>query len=130
VGGAPTNSPQQFTKDLVRPSWGFHSALDVVRLELASTFHSNLVKGLSYKCLAPIPEFLPLPTFPASDAVAEYTEGTYPVAPGRDAGADPALDRMKPAVLRLSNGGTVGGQSDYVSMPGNVTFQFDGTNLD
>lgn len=36
---------------------------------------------------------------------------------------------MKPAVLRLSNGGTVGGNSDYVLMPGNVTFQFDGTNL-
>ena len=36
---------------------------------------------------------------------------------------------MKPAVLRLSNGGTVGGESDYVLMPGNVTFQFDGTNL-
>jgi hypothetical protein len=36
---------------------------------------------------------------------------------------------MKPAVLRLSNGGTVGGDSDYVLMPGNVTFQFDGTNL-
>lgn len=36
---------------------------------------------------------------------------------------------MKPAVLRLSNGGTVGGHSDYILMPGNVTFQFDGTNL-
>ena len=37
---------------------------------------------------------------------------------------------MKPAVLRLSNGGTIGGDSDYVLMPGNVTFQFDGTDLD
>jgi hypothetical protein len=36
---------------------------------------------------------------------------------------------MKPAVLRLSNAGTVGGKLDYVLMPGNVTFQFDGTNL-
>jgi hypothetical protein len=39
------------------------------------------------------------------------------------------LGRVKPAVLRLSNGGTVGGKSGYVLMPGNVTFQFDGTNL-
>lgn len=36
---------------------------------------------------------------------------------------------MKPAVLRLSNGGTIGGNSDYVLMPGNVTFQFDGENV-
>jgi hypothetical protein len=36
---------------------------------------------------------------------------------------------MKPVVLRLPNGGTVGGVSDYVLMPGNVTFQFNGTNL-
>jgi hypothetical protein len=36
---------------------------------------------------------------------------------------------MKPAVLRLSSGGTIDGESDYVLMPGNVTFQFDGTNL-
>jgi hypothetical protein len=34
-----------------------------------------------YRQLAPIPEFIPLPTFPPSDAVAEHTEGTYPVAP-------------------------------------------------
>jgi hypothetical protein len=31
--------------------------------------------------LAPVPEFLPVPTFPPSDAVAEHTGGTYPVAP-------------------------------------------------
>ena len=37
---------------------------------------------------------------------------------------------LKPALLRLSNDGTVGGKLDYVLMPGNVTFQFDGTNLD
>ena len=36
---------------------------------------------------------------------------------------------MKPAVLRLSNGGTIGATSDYVLMPGNITFQFDGANL-
>ena len=36
---------------------------------------------------------------------------------------------LKPAVLRLSNGGTVGDKLDYVLMPGNVTFQFDGTDL-
>jgi|HubBroStandDraft_6_1064221.scaffolds.fasta_scaffold322750_2 hypothetical protein len=36
-------------------------------------------------------------------------------------------------VLRINrtvaHGGTVGGNSDYMLMPGNVTFQFDGTNL-
>jgi hypothetical protein len=36
---------------------------------------------------------------------------------------------LKPVVLRLSNEGTVGGKSDYLLMPGNVTFQLDGTNL-
>lgn len=34
-----------------------------------------------YRSLAPIPESIPLPTFPPSDAVAEHTEGVYPVAP-------------------------------------------------
>lgn len=36
---------------------------------------------------------------------------------------------MKPAILRLSNGGTIAGKSDYILMPGNVTFQFDGTDF-
>jgi hypothetical protein len=31
--------------------------------------------------LAPIPDLIPVPTFPGSDAVATHSEGVYPVAP-------------------------------------------------
>jgi hypothetical protein len=34
-----------------------------------------------YRSLAPIPEFIPMPTFPPSGAVAEYSQGVYPVPP-------------------------------------------------
>jgi hypothetical protein len=31
--------------------------------------------------LVPIPDLIPVPTFPGSDAVATHSEGVYPVAP-------------------------------------------------
>src|SRR5258708_22183576 len=36
---------------------------------------------------------------------------------------------MKLAALRLSNGGTVGGDPAYIFQPGDITFHVDGTNL-
>jgi len=68
-----------------------------------------------------------MPTFPPSDAVAEHTEGTHPVAPVVLTVALIPPWTVSSCRVRLSNGGTVGGDSDYVLMPGNVTFQFDGT---
>ena len=54
-------------------------AADQMQVALTAVMF-NYYAGV-YRSLAPIPDSIPMPTFPPSDAVAEHTQGVYPVAP-------------------------------------------------